>query len=102
MVPTPKHFEPSAMPTHERLRLNDFEDLHDRREPSIQLDKKPAVVIPQPDPAPHFTMQNRQLTSKCCILSFEPALRLEWRGQDGQDGAEQCKHCALTLGDSFS
>ena len=29
-------------------------------------------------------------------------LRLEWRGQDGQDEAEQCKHGALTLGDSFS
>src|ERR1700675_639986 len=25
-----------------------------------------------------------------------------WRGQDGQDEAEQCKHYALTVGDSFS
>jgi hypothetical protein len=36
------------------------------------------------------------------LRRLKPALRLEWRGQDGQDEAEQCKHCALTLGDSFS
>jgi hypothetical protein len=35
------------------------------------------------------------------VLGFKPALRLEWRGQDGQDEAEQCNHYALTLGDSF-
>ena len=63
--PTPIAAKTSPMPPHERLRLNDFEDLQDRREPSIQLDKKPAVVIRQPDPAPHFTTQNHQLTSKC-------------------------------------
>jgi tetratricopeptide (TPR) repeat protein len=35
-------------------------------------------------------------------IRLKPDLRLEWRGQDGQEKAEQCKHCALTLGDSFS
>ena len=35
-------------------------------------------------------------------LCFKPDLRLEWRGQDSQDEAEQCKHRALTLGDSLS
>jgi hypothetical protein len=36
------------------------------------------------------------------ILSLKPALRLEWRGQDGQDEAEQPEHYPLTLGDSVS
>jgi hypothetical protein len=45
------------------------------------------------------TPQNDQLMSECHVLCFKPALRLEWRGQDE---AEQCKHCALTIGDSFS
>ena len=40
--------------------------------------------------------------SECRIFRLKPAPRLEWRGQDSQDEAEQCKHCALTLGDSFS
>jgi|KBSMisStaDraftv2_1062788.scaffolds.fasta_scaffold136743_1 hypothetical protein len=36
------------------------------------------------------------------VLCFKAALRLEWGRQDAQDEAEQCKHRALTLGDSFS
>ncbi|HUV63474.1 MAG TPA: hypothetical protein VMW24_06215, partial [Sedimentisphaerales bacterium] len=48
------------------------------------------------------TPQNDQLMPKCRVLCFKPAPRLEWRGQDGQDEAEQGEHCALTLGDSFS
>jgi len=34
--------------------------------------------------------------------TIKPDLRLEWRGQDGQDETVQRKHCALTLGDSLS
>jgi hypothetical protein len=33
-----------------------------------------------PDPAPH----DDQLMSEHRVLSFEPQLRLEWLGQDGQ------------------
>jgi hypothetical protein len=32
----------------------------------------------------HHTPQNDQLMSKRRVLGFKPALRLEWRGQDGQ------------------
>jgi hypothetical protein len=49
----------------------------------------------------HFTPQNDQLMSVNHILSLKSALRLEWRGQDGQDEAEQSEHDPLTLGDSF-
>ena len=90
------------VPTHERLGPDDREDRQDRRKPSIQLNKEPAIVVGEPDPARHLTPQNDQLLSECHVLRFKPSLRLEWRGQDGQDKAEQCKHRALTLGDSFS
>ena len=90
------------MPTHERLGTDDREDLQDRRKPSIQLDKEPAIAVREPDLALHLTPQNDQLMSECHVLCLKPALRLEWRGQDGQDEAEQCKHYALTLGDSLS
>jgi hypothetical protein len=77
------------------------ENRQDRWKPAIQLDKEPAIVVREPDLAPHLTPQNDQLMSERRVLGFKPARRLEWCGQDGQNEAEQCKHCALTLGDSF-
>jgi hypothetical protein len=77
------------MPTHKRLGTDDREDLQDRRKPSIQLDKEPAILVGEPDPALHLTPQNDQLMPECRILCFKSPLRLEWRGQDSQDEAEQ-------------
>src|SRR5438552_5279123 len=39
--------------------------------------------------------------SKHRVLSFKPQLRLEWRGQDGQNETEQPNHSA-SLGDSIT
>ena len=72
--PTPIAAKAGPMPPHERLRLNDRDDLQNRREPSIQLDKKPAVVVRQPGSVPHFTSQNYQLMSERRILRLKPAL----------------------------
>src|ERR1019366_4986409 len=36
------------------------------------------------------------------ILCLKSDIRLEWRGQDGQDETEQGTHYPLTLGDSLS
>jgi hypothetical protein len=47
------------------------------------------------------TPQDNQLMSKHRILSFKPQLRLEWRGQDGQNETEQPNHSA-SLGDSIT
>jgi hypothetical protein len=35
------------------------------------------------------------------ILCLKPNLRLEWRGQNDQNEAEQSEHGPQTLGDSF-
>jgi hypothetical protein len=48
-------------------------------------------------PAP----QDMQLMSEHRVLSLEPYLRLEWRGQDGQSETEQPDHSA-SLGDSIT
>ena len=40
--------------------------------------------VRQPDSALHLTPQNDQLMSENRILCLKSALRLEWRGQDGQ------------------
>jgi hypothetical protein len=48
-------------------------------------------------PAP----QDNQLMAKHRVLSFKPHLRLEWRGQDGQNETEQPDRSA-NLGDSIT
>src|ERR1700751_1486220 len=40
------------------------------------------------------TPQDDQLMSKHRVLGFKPQLRLEWRGQDGQNETEQPDHSA--------
>jgi hypothetical protein len=51
--------------------------------------------------ASHLPLQNDQLMSKYRILNLKPAVRLEWRGQNGQNEADQCYHCA-NLADSVT
>jgi len=82
--PTPITAKSGPMPTHERLGLDDREDLQDRRKPSIQLNQEPAIVVGQPDTASHLALQNDQLMSEHRILCLKPAPRLKWRGQDNQ------------------
>lgn len=89
------------MPTQERHGTDDREDLEDRRKPSIQLDKEPAIVIPEPDPALHLTSQNDQLMSENRILRVKPAFRLEWQGQNRKDEKQQPDHPA-SLPDSVT
>jgi hypothetical protein len=86
---------------HKRLRTDDRENLQDRRDPAIQLDKEPAVIVREPNAAGYLAPQNNQLMSERRILGFKPALRLERRGQDGHYETQQRDHSALTSGDSF-
>jgi hypothetical protein len=71
-----------------------------RSKPTIELDEEPAIVVGEPGPDGHLAPQNDQLMSKRSILSLKPALRLEWRGQHGQNKANQCEHLA-NLADSI-
>jgi hypothetical protein len=56
-------------------------------------------MVREPDATMQPTLQDNQLMSKHRVLSFKPHLRLEWRGQDGQDETEQPDH-STSLGDS--
>jgi len=60
------------MPTHERLGLDDRENLQDRRNPAVQLDEEPAIMVREPDATMQPTPQNSQLVSKHRVLSFKP------------------------------
>src|SRR6266487_6550884 len=89
------------MPTHKRLGPDDCEHLQDGWKPAIQLDQEPAIMVRQPDATMQPTPQDNQLMSKHRVLSFKPQLRLERRGQDGQNETEQPDHTA-SLGDSIT
>jgi gamma-glutamyl:cysteine ligase YbdK (ATP-grasp superfamily) len=56
-------------------------------------------MVREPDATMQPAPQDNQLMSKHCVLSLKPHLRLEWRGQDGQDETEQSDH-STSLGDS--
>jgi len=65
------------MPTHERFRLDNRDNSRDYEEPTI--------VVCEPDAATQLSPQNNHLMSERGILSLKPDLRLEWRGQRGQN-----------------
>src|SRR3984893_15797554 len=58
-------------------------------------------MLREPDAPRQPTPQDNQLMSKHRVLGFKPNLRLEWRGQDGQNEKEQPNHSA-SLGDSIT
>src|SRR3954454_6810289 len=58
-------------------------------------------MVGEPDATRQPTPQDNQLMSKHRVLSFKPQLRLEWRGQDGQNETEQPDRSA-SLGDSIT
>jgi hypothetical protein len=82
------------VPTQERLRPDDCENLQDRWKPAIQLNKEQAIMVREPDATMRPAHQDNQLMSKHRVLSFKPQLRLEWRGQDDQNETEQPNHSA--------
>src|SRR3984893_10436664 len=58
-------------------------------------------MVREPDATMQPPPQDNQLMSKHRVLSIKPQLRLEWRGQDGQNETEQPDHSA-SLGDSIT
>ena len=46
------------MPTHECLGPDDREDLQDRRNPAVELDKEPAIIVRKPDATMEPTRQD--------------------------------------------
>src|SRR5438552_19207371 len=58
-------------------------------------------MVREPDATMRPAPQDIQLMSKHRVLSFKPQLRLEWRGQVGQNETEQPDHSA-SVGDSIT
>src|SRR4051812_31633624 len=58
-------------------------------------------MVREPDVTMQPTPQDNLLMSQHRILSLKSQLRLEWRGQDGQNETEQPDH-STSLGDSVT
>ena len=87
------------VPAHERAGLDDCETFGIDGSQRYQLNKEPAIIVRELDATKQPTPYGIQLMSKHRVFSFGPQLRLEWRGQDGQNETEQPDHSA-SLGDS--
>ena len=51
---------------------DDREDLQDRRNPAVQLDKEPAIIVREPDATKRPAPQDIQLMSKHRVLGLKP------------------------------
>jgi hypothetical protein len=90
--PTPEPTEASSMPTHQGLGPDDRDGLEDRWKPSIQLDQEQAISVRELDTTAHPPLQQNQLMTERRVLCLKLALRLEQRGEQGQEEAEQGDH----------
>src|SRR3954447_915754 len=99
--PPPVAAKSSPMPTDQRLRPDDLNNLQHRRKPAIQLDEEQTISVVKPNPSPALPLQDNQLLSERCDLGLEPRLGSEWRGQDGQNEPEKLDH-PVNLRDSLS
>src|SRR3954451_19299247 len=89
------------MPTNQRLRANDLNELQYRREPAVQLDEKQPVAVRQPNPSPALALQHDHLLPERLILGLKPRVRSEPRHQDGENEPEEPDHL-ISIPDSLS
>src|SRR5262252_11245120 len=100
-LPAPITAKARAVPADQRLRADDRKNLQDRWEPAVNHDEVPAIIVREPDATLEPAPQNCQLMPKHRVLSLKPHLRLDRRGQDGQDEKQKPDHSA-SLGDSIT
>jgi hypothetical protein len=90
--PPPVTAKAGPMPAHQSLRSDDHDGSENRWEPSIQLDQEQAIPIREVNATAHLPPQDDQLMSERRVLCLKSALRLEQRGEQGQEEAEQRDH----------
>jgi hypothetical protein len=58
----------------------------------MQLGEEQTITIREPDAATHLPPQYDQLMSECSVLRLKSTLRLERRGEQGQEEPKQSDH----------
>src|SRR5438552_10310308 len=90
--PTPVMAKAGPMPTHQGLRSDDSDGPEHRWKQSIQQDQEQAIPICELDATPQPALQHNQLMTERRVLCLKSALRLERRGEQRQEEAEQRDH----------
>ena len=80
------------MPTQQRFGSNNHENRKDRREPAIELDEEPAVVVREASPALQLASQDDHLMPKHCILRLKPDFDL-----NGEASTVRTKQISATI-----
>ena len=90
--PTPKHSEPSAMPTQDGLRLHHLHRIKKARPKPGHPYEKSALASAQSN-TPWFAPQSdAQLIAEKQILGFKPSPRLEQIGDEPSERVQDHKH----------
>jgi hypothetical protein len=90
--PTPKHFEPSAMPTQDGLRLNHLNSIKKARPKPRHPYEKSAITAAQSKTRWCLPQSDGQLMAEKQILSLKPAPRLEQVGDEHSERVQDRKH----------
>src|SRR5690242_4829977 len=69
---TPVQAEATAMPAHQRLRLEDNRGFEQGGEQPIEPDENQAIRRAQPEPRRRRPLQDKELLAEKCQLGFEP------------------------------
>jgi hypothetical protein len=90
--PTPEHFETSAMPSQDGLRLNHLGRTKKARpEPRLSYEQH-AIATAQSKTSWCPPQSNAKLVAEKQILSFKPAPRFEQVGYKHSKRVQDCKH----------
>jgi hypothetical protein len=90
--PTPKHLEPSAMPTQDGLRLNHLHRIKKARPKPRHPYEKSALASAQSKTRRCLPQSDGELMTEKQILGFKPAPRLEQVGDEPSERVQDHKH----------
>jgi hypothetical protein len=90
--PTPEHFEASAMPTQNGLRLHHLDRTNKARPKPGHPYEQRAIATAQSKTRWCPPQSDGKLVAEKQILSFKPAPRLEQVGYQHSERVQDCKH----------
>ena len=98
--PAPEHFETSAMPSQDGLRLNHLSRINKARpEPGHPYEQR-AITAAKAKAGWRSPQSDGKLMAEKQILSFKPAPRLELVGYKHSERVQNCKHRSQWCDDS--
>src|SRR5258708_23799969 len=104
-LPTPVAAKSGSMPTHERLGLDDCENLQDCWKPAIQLDKEPAIMVREPNATTPHPLKRinrgasfiRNSTASCGVLPRPSPAKSQIQQIQVSQAMPRCRFASVPL-----